>query len=258
MVQCVYHPMSKYYTPQRTRGIFQPDATKPFALSRSKIELFLECPRCFYLDRRLGVGRPPGYPFSLNTAVDTLLKKEFDVHRAAGTPHPLMQQYGIAAVPFAHDELDNWRENFKGVRYHHAKTNLEITGAVDDIWQGDDGKLIVVDYKSTSKSGEVDLDADWQMGYKRQMEVYQWLLRRNKFDVSDVGYFVYCNGNTDRAAFDAKLEFDIKVIPYAGDDRWIEATLLEISRVLSASALPKTGLDCDYCAYRAAVEHVDH
>ncbi len=47
-----------------------------FKLSRSKIDLFLECPRCFYLGNRLGVSRPPGFPFTLNSAVDALLKKE--------------------------------------------------------------------------------------------------------------------------------------------------------------------------------------
>ena len=29
---------------------------------------------------------------------------------------------------------------------------------------------------------------------KRQMEVYQWLFRRENFPVSDLGYFLYVNG----------------------------------------------------------------
>ena len=57
-----------------------------------------------------------------------------------------------------------------------------------------------------------EADADWQDGYKRQMEIYQWLLRKNGLDVSDTGYFVYCNGKTDKEAFDGKLEFDIEFI----------------------------------------------
>jgi len=69
-------------------GLFDPSSKEPFKVSRSKLELFIECPRCFYLDRRLVVGRPPGYSFSLNSAVDALLKKEFDFHRAKQTPHP--------------------------------------------------------------------------------------------------------------------------------------------------------------------------
>src|SRR5437867_3759517 len=80
-------------------------------LSRSKIEDFLRCPRCFYLDRRLGISQPPGFPFNLNSAVDLLLKKEFDIHRGKGTAHPLMKSYGINAIPLSHPELDRWREN---------------------------------------------------------------------------------------------------------------------------------------------------
>jgi hypothetical protein len=98
--------MSKYYNSQKTRGIYDPESEKPFKLSRSKIDLFLDCPRCFYMDRKLGVGRPPGYPFALNSAVDALLKQEFDIHRANGTKHPLIEKYGVDARPIAHDELD--------------------------------------------------------------------------------------------------------------------------------------------------------
>ncbi|MFH1404779.1 MAG: PD-(D/E)XK nuclease family protein, partial [Patescibacteria group bacterium] len=118
---------------------------------------------------------------------------------------------------------------------------------------GKDKKYIVVDYKATSKDAEVNLDADWQISYKRQMEVYQWLLRRNNLDVSNTGYFVYCNGNTDKEAFDARLEFDIKVIPYVGNDDWIEDALAGIHACLTSDKIPDSGKDCDYCAYRNAV-----
>jgi len=94
------YPMSVYYKANRTRNVYDPEKAEAFKLSRSKISLFLNCPRCFYLDRRLGIGRPPGFPFNLNSAVDALLKKEFDLHRAKEKAHPLMEKYGIDAVPF--------------------------------------------------------------------------------------------------------------------------------------------------------------
>ncbi|MBI4239808.1 PD-(D/E)XK nuclease family protein [Candidatus Uhrbacteria bacterium] len=248
--------MSAYYNGKRTKNIFDPLSKEPFKLSRSKIELFMNCPLCFYLDRRLGVGQPQGFPFNLNSAVDHLLKKEFDIHRAQDQAHPLMKHYGLDAVPFSHEKLDEWRENFKGVQYHHAPTNLLITGAVDDIWVHKEGELIVVDYKSTSKDTEVNLDADWQDGYKRQMEIYQWLLRKNGFSVSSTGYFVYCNGKRDAESFDAKLEFDIKLIPYTGNDGWVEQTLFDLYRCLLSDTSPKESPSCDYCAYRKAARDV--
>jgi len=244
--------MTKYYNGKRTRNVYLPDSKDPFRLSRSKIDLFLNCPRCFYLDRRLGVSQPPGFPFNLNSAVDVLLKKEFDIHRAKKTAHPLMKAYGILAVPFSHENMDRWRENFKGIEYYHQPTNLLIFGAVDDIWQSPNGELIVVDYKATSKDEAVSIDADWQISYKRQMEVYQWLLRQNGFKVSRTGYFVYANGRRDKKAFDAKLEFDVTVLPYKGDVAWVESAIYDIHKCLNSGKIPSTHEDCDYCAYRQA------
>ncbi len=249
--------MSKYYNPHR-KSVYTPGASYPFRLSRSRIDVFMNCPRCFYLDRRLGVDRPPGYPFSLNSAVDKLLKKEFDIHRADKTTHPLMSSYGLKAVPYDDSRMDAWRDALRGgITYLHKETNLYITGGVDDIWINPEGELIIVDYKATSKEQEVSLDADWQIGYKRQMEIYQWLFKKNGFKVSPTGYFVYANGSTDRAAFDAKLEFDIKLIPYKGDDSWIEKTIFDIHRCLNNKTIPPPGDDCDYCRYTKAVREVE-
>lgn len=250
--------MSEYYKAKRTRNIFDPKSKEPFKLSRSKIDLFLNCPRCFYLDRRLGVGRPPGFPFSLNSAVDALLKKEFDVHRANKTAHPLMEKYGVNAVPFENEKMEEWRDSLRrGIQYLHEETNLLLTGGVDDVWVNPMGELIIVDYKATSKSSEVTLDADWQIGYKRQMEIYQWLFRKNGFKVAEIGYFVYCNGDADKEAFDGKLEFDIRVIPYKGDDSWVEKAVIDAKKCLSKNSIPKSSADCDYCRYVEAVEEVE-
>ncbi len=238
---------------RRQRNIYNPKDVEPFKLSRSKIEDFIKCPRCFYIDRRLGIGQPSMYPLNLNIAVDTLLKKEFDWYRERGEAHPIMIEHDVQAVPFQHDDLDEWRENFKGIQHHHAPTNFVLTGAVDDIWVDPDGNLIVVDYKATSKTTDVGIDADWQHSYKRQMEFYQWLLRRRGFPVSNQGYFVYANGRTDRRAFDNKLEFDLTLHGYDGDDRWVEDALVAIRKCLHGK-LPAPTEHCEYCQYREATK----
>jgi len=206
----------------------------------------------------LGVARPPGFPFALNSAVDALLKKEFDLHRAKNRPHPLMDSYGLKdMIPYSHEDLDIWRSNFKGITYVYEKENLLITGAIDDVWINTKTKeLSIVDYKSTSKEEKVSLDKEWQIGYKRQMEIYQWLFRQNGFEVSQVGYFVYCNGKTDKEAFDAKLEFEIDLIPYTGNDSWIPETLKELKKCLLLEKAPKPAAECDYCRYRKASKDV--
>ena len=154
--------------------------------------------------------------------------------------------------------INTWRETLEGLQYRHEPSGFLVTGAVDDIWQNSNGELHVVDYKATAKNGEVNIDAEWQKGYKNQIEMYQWLLRHQKdaFKVSSVGYFVYVNGKTDAKSFDAKLEFDVKVIPYEGDDSWVEGKLMEIKECLNSEKLPSASADCDFCIYRKAVQDV--
>lgn len=248
--------MSDFFSPKRTKNIFDPQSSQPFKISRSKIESFLQCPRCFYIDRRLGVTQPPGFPFNLNSAVDILLKKEFDIHRAKKQTHPLLRNYGVDAIPYSHPNIDEWRDTFKGIRYYHQETNLIISGAIDDVWVNPNKELIIVDYKATSKDSEVTIDAEWQNGYKRQMEIYQWLFRRNDFSVSNVGYFVYCNGKRDREAFDGKLEFDVKLIPYEGSTDWIDNAIKNLYACLRSGRLPNPGSACDFCSYRRSVMDV--
>lgn len=240
----------------RRNGPFNPSSREPFKVSRSKIDLFSECQRCAYLELRLGVRRPSTPAFTLNNAVDELLKREFDAHRAAGTKHPLMQRYGLDAVPLADDRMDEWRDALRrGVSYLHAPTNILVRGGIDDVWVNPAGEFIIVDYKATSKKIGPSTEDDLYDSYKRQMEIYQWLFRRNGFAVSPTGYFVYVNGKSDAEAFDARLEFDVGLIPYSGSDAWVEPALLDMKEMLVSDKIPPVGTSfgggpCEYCTYR--------
>ncbi len=235
---------------------YQPGQKEAFKISRSKIDLFVQCPRCFWLDVRLKIKRPSSPPFQINKAIDELFKKEFDAYRQKGEPHPIMIEYEVEGVPFPHADLDTWRSNFTGVSTLHEPTNLHIFGAIDDVWVNKKGELMVVDYKATSKAAEVNLDADWQNMYKRQMEIYQWLLRANGFKVNNTGYFVYTNGRLDLDGFYNKLEFLTKIINYKGDDSWVEPTIVKLKECMDGE-MPEVGTaamggPCEHCTYARA------
>lgn len=218
--------------------------------------MFTECPRCSYLDLRLGVKRPSMPSFTLNNAVDELFKREFDIHRANGTTHPLMKAYGLDAVPFQDDRLDEWRDALRrGIKFHHVPTNIILRGGVDDVWVTPEGEIILVDYKATSKKEGPKTEDDLYDSYKKQIEVYQWLFRQNGFTVSPTAFFVYANGRSDEKAFDGKLEFDIELIPYTGSDAWVEPTLHRLKETLTSDEIPEVGVSfgggpCEYCTYR--------
>jgi CRISPR/Cas system-associated exonuclease Cas4 (RecB family) len=239
---------------------YQPGQKTPFKVSRSKIELFMQCERCFWLDVRMKIKRPSSPPFNINKAIDELFKKEFDVYRAKGEPHPLMKDNQILAVPYKHKELDKWRENFVGVVHLHEPTNLHIFGAVDDVWVDEKGRLIVVDYKATAKDKPVTKlgpEGGWQDMYRRQMEIYQWLLKQNGFEVSDTGYFVYATGTQDRDGFNNVVEFETFVFPHHGNSDWVEKTIKEMKKVMDSDKIPPVGIsamggECEHCAYAKA------
>jgi hypothetical protein len=234
------------YNPPRTRNLFKKG--EPFSFSRSKVDSFLNCPKCFYIDRVFGVDSPPGFPFNINSAVDSLLKREFDSYRVKKIPHPLIIEYGYDFIPFQHEMMDTWRENFKGLRVKYK--GYDFSGAIDDIWINKEGELIVVDYKSTAGSEPVkSIDKEYHIGYKRQVEFYQWILRQMGFKVSNIAAFVYCTGDNTLNEFGGVVKFNTNLIIHNGNTDWIESTLDSLIKCVEGKELPKSGEDCDQCKY---------
>ncbi|MDB4978065.1 MAG: hypothetical protein JWM56_251 [Candidatus Peribacteria bacterium] len=202
------------------------------------------------MDRRLGIERPEGPPFTLNNTVDLLMKREFDIARREQKATILMQQYSIDAVPLEHPDLADWRDPWKGITALHEPTQFIFFGAVDDVWVNTDGELLIVDYKATSSQEEVSLRHAWKDSYKRQIEMYQWLFRHNGFVVSDMAYFVYVNADKGRESFDGRLEFTTRILPYKGNDDWVDDALAEAKICLFKETLPQAAANCEWCAYR--------
>lgn len=212
-------------------------------LSRSKLDLFLQCPRCFWLEMNKGVKRPPPAPYTINSAIDALLKQEFDIYRKDGTPHYLIKRYNINAIPYKCDQINTWRNNFTGVQVKHAPTDFLVYGAVDDVWINPEGELIVVDYKATGARDYKIYD-----NYKRQMDIYQWLLLQNGYKVSKIGYFLFAKVNKEGGFANGKLSFDLFLEPEEGDSAWVEGALLNARKTLDG-LLPEPNQDCSYCQF---------
>lgn len=185
-------------------------------LSRTSLELFLQCPRCFWLKLHKKARRPSCPPYTINIAIDVLLKREFDECRYNNLEHKLIKKYKIDARPFNCDEIDRWRHNFTGVQYEDKKNGFLIYGAVDDVWINSDDELIVVDYKATGAKEPKVYDS-----YRRQMEIYQWLLKKNRRKVSAIGYFLFARADKGQGFEGGKLTFDLTLEAAKGSTRWI-------------------------------------
>ena len=221
-------------------------------LSRSTVEKYLSCPRCCVLDKKYKI-KPPSLPFTLNIAVDNLCKNEFDYYRRIQEPHPLFSKHEIDAVPFKHEKFDEWRSNFKGIRYKSNKYNYDFGGAVDDVWQKKNGELIIVDVKATSRKhfdwNETFNKYEYAKAYKRQLEMYQWLFRKNGFDVADEAYLLYFNGKKNEEFFNNQLLFDVHFIKLECSTLWVEQKIIETVNMLRCDTFPKPSVSCEYCNY---------
>ena len=221
-------------------------------LSRSTVEKYLNCPRCCVLDKNHKI-KPPSLPFTLNIAVDNLCKNEFDYYREIQEPHPLFIEHNIDAVPFKHKDIDVWRSNFKGIRYKSLEHNYDFGGAVDDVWQKKNGELIIADVKATSRNNfdwnETFNKYDYAKAYKRQLEMYQWLFRKNGFKVADEAYLVYFNGKKNEQFFNNQLQFDTYVIKLNCSSSWVESKVIETVSLLKSKQFPKPSSNCEYCNY---------
>lgn len=215
-------------------------------LSRSKIDLYLECPRCFWMELKKGIKRPDIAPYTINSAIDFLLKKEFDIYREKEKPHPIMEKFNINALPLKHEKISEWRNTFSGIKFYHEPTDFLVFGGVDDVWINPKGELIIVDYKATGAKEHQIYDS-----YQRQMEVYQWLFSQNNFPVSKTGYFVFARVNKANGFESAEpvLSFDLFVESYEGDSSWIPNALFGAREVLDLDYPPESNSICKYCAY---------
>ena len=221
-------------------------------LSRSSIEQYLNCKRCFILMYKYKV-RLNTLPFTLNTAVDNLCKNEFDYYREKQEPHPLFLENNIDAVPFKHEEMDKWRNNFQGISYYDSDTDVHFYGAVDDVWVKPNGELILSDVKSTSKNN-FDWEETWNKyeypkGYRRQLEMYQWLFRKNGFKVSDTAYLVYFNGLKNEPMFNQTLKFELHLIKLNCNDSWVSKTISDAKHLMDQDIYPDGSFGCDTCRY---------
>jgi len=240
----------------KSSSFYSPNQKEDFKISRGRFSNFLTCKRCFYLDRVKGLDSPGTPGWTLNETTDLLLKKEFDYCRERQIPHRLFIENQLRnIVPFDHPEIDNWRNSLhKGLMLRHKDTNIILTGGVDDIWQNNISKqLIIVDYKSQAKVGRLDkqdyLEDPYHEAYKIQMDFYNYLLLGMGFDVYKTSYFLVCNAKRDEQEFNKRMIFDEYLIPYNWNIDWIENKIDEMINLLNDSQIPEPNLACKNCAY---------
>ena len=169
-------------------------------ISRFALQLYLECPRCFWLDKKYRIKRPPPYPYTLNAAVDIFLKAEFDEARRKGKPHNIFKQHQVEAIPFPDfNKIKEWRDS--GIKHYFPKLNALLYGKIDEVVMFPDKTLSPIDFKATG-SLKVQIYKD----YQQQMDIYGYLLEKNGYKINNKAYFAFYKVDRN-GGFDSKLTF---------------------------------------------------
>ena len=214
---------------------------KAIQLSPNSLNLFLECPHCFWLDKNLGIKRPPPYPYALNSAVDGLLKEEFDAYRSKKLVHPLLKENNIKAHLFSNQNLLNqWRNNLAGIRYFDPDLKATLFGAVDDVLEFENGKIAPLDYKSTGSTAEKIYDR-----FQLQLDTYTFLMEKNGFLTPRKGYLAFYIVDKSKGFID-RLPFRKQIVQIETNPEDVYEIFKDAVECLRTAKPPKHSADCQF------------
>jgi hypothetical protein len=185
-----------------------------YKLSPSSLSLMQECPRCFWLAQHKVFTRPAGIFPSLPSGMDSILKIHFDKFMRKGElPPELCKNSECNNMKLFDNEekLKIWRSNLKGISWTNKEGNI-LHGAVDNLLiKGK--KIIVLDYKTRGFA----LKDDTAEHYQNQLDIYNFLLRKNGYETEDYAYLLFYVPkevmSTGEVLFDTtlkKMKVDVK------------------------------------------------
>ena len=212
-------------------------------LSPSTLNLFLECPRCFWMDKVKGIKRPRGIFPSLPGGMDRVIKTHFDSFRAKGLlPAELNKVEFDNTELFGHQtKLEKWRNWRTGLEYRDSDGSI-LSGALDDLLVKGD-RYIPFDYKT---KGSVTTEEDAVKYYQNQLDCYALLLHENQMPTAGYGFLLYYSPKTVRE--NGEVFFDLQTIKISTDPERARMTFRKAVALLKCPA-PATNAQCEYCAW---------
>lgn len=215
----------------------------PIKLSPSTLNLFLDCPRCFWLDKVKNIKRPRGIFPSLPGGMDRVIKAHFDTFRASKSLPSELSGSDFEGVALFGDQmkLEQWRNWRTGLVYHDSPEVL-LSGALDDLLVKD-GQFIPFDYKT---KGSVTTREDAVKYYQNQLDCYTLLLHENKMPAAGFAFLLYYSPK--KVSEQGAVLFELQAIKIPTDPERARATLRNAAALLKG-ALPRENGFCEYCCW---------
>ncbi len=217
-----------------------------FKLSPSSLNLLEDCPRCFYLHVVKKISRPSGAFPSLPSGVDKMLKEHFDRFMEKGKLPPELKELDGHAKLFDDKELlKKWRNNFKGIEYYDGENDILLRGAIDNLLVKNK-KLIVLDYKTRGFA----LKEDTAHHYQDQLNIYNFLLRKNNYETEDYSYLLFYV--PENILESGEFIFKTDLIKMKINVKHAEDLYRKAVKVLNGE-MPESSKECVYCKWKEAI-----
>lgn len=204
------------------------------------LNLFKECPYCFWLHFNKNAHRPRGIFPSLPGGMDLIIKKYFDKYRGQ-LPPELERKVEGKLVPDI-SLLEKWRNWRTGLEYFDKGLNAVLFGALDDCLI-DDGLYIPLDYKTR---GSAPRKGDSERYYQTQLDAYSLLLNSNGFKTKNFAYLVYYYPS--EVMDDSLIQFKTEPVKVETNLERAKQTLKEAVELLRGP-MPKEHSNCEYCSW---------
>ena len=217
---------------------------KLIKLSPSTLHLFLECPRCFWLEKAKDIKRPRGIFPSLPSGMDRVIKIYFDGFRSARTLPTEFAHDDLKGVVLFDDQdrLDKWRSWRTGLVYQDEMSGASLSGALDDLLVKD-GKYIPFDYKT---KGSMTTEKDAVKYYQNQLDVYALLLESNGLPTTGYGFLLYFSPKSVQQS--GTVRFELQPIKITTDIERARQVFRNAVSLLKGP-LPPINQNCEYCAW---------
>lgn len=217
-------------------------------LSPSKLSVFKDCPRCFWLQERCKIKRPRGAFPTLPGGMDRVAKAWLEAFRpGSALPPELAAQLpaGLGLYPDTQQlqTWQNWRKGLVAVLEING-VEVQFQGALDDLLietEAADPGHAPFDVKS---KGSQPKD-DGAQYYQHQLDSYGLLLEANQRRLTGSAYLGYI---WPESMVGQMVHFGIQVCTLSCEPARAVALLGEAVAVL-AGGIPESAAGCEWCGY---------
>lgn len=201
-----------------------------FVLSPSSLNIFRDCPRCFWLQVNCNIRRPRGAFPSIASGLDRVIKEYFNTYRTREVLPPLLNgKIEGKLIPQLPPKL----------YFNDYAKNASLMGMLDECLILSGNIYAPLDYKTRGSFTE-----DVHPAYQLQMDVYTLLLEKNNHKTNSLAYLLYFVPNTGK--LHEGIPFNVKFMEVKTS---IERALDIFHKALELlrGQMPESSPNCEYC-----------